>query len=100
MFAKLFGTDADQVLVKLEPTDDGAPELRVFFEHDEVVLSIGELFSDSNDGWLKARQAFADMDEAKARAMADEARRDMDCILGRLGVASGVLPVEQDLAAA
>lgn len=84
MFAKLFGTSADQVLVKLEATVECLPEVRVFFEHDDVVLSIGEQFSDTGDGWLKARQAFADMDEAKTRAMADEARRDMDAILGRI----------------
>lgn len=77
MFAKLFGEDDDQVLVKLDRTEDGNPEVRVYFEAEEFGIGICSIASswedDSDASWDKAETAFASLDEQKARGMVDGA---------------------------
>ena len=67
MFAKLYGTDADQVLVKLDAGENGNPEVRTYFKPDGLgVCSIAaEREDDSGASWDKAEKMFAE-----ARAIA------------------------------
>lgn len=68
MFAKLFGPDHDQVLVKLDSNDDGAPEIRLYFEAPDLgVFQVALNYQDTADGWATAEASFAKMDEAEAR---------------------------------
>lgn len=71
MFAKLYGTDKDQVLVKIDTNEDGNPEVRVFFVPDGLgVCSCALQWDDDTDAsWDKAAAAFAGIDEEKARGM-------------------------------
>ena len=74
MFAKLFGTDKDQILVKLDTNDDGNPEIRFYFEPEGLgVCSIASSWKDDSDkSWDKAEAAFALIDEEKARNVVSE----------------------------
>ncbi len=68
MFCKLFGTDNDQVLVKLDSNDDGFPEVRIYFEPPDLgVCAAAFSWNDSDTGWDTAEKTFADITEAKAR---------------------------------
>lgn len=80
MFAKLFGGDSDQVLVKLDMNEDGNPEVRVYFEPEGFgVCSIAIGWNDDSDeSWNLATKAFKKMDERSARALyADSLKRMM-----------------------
>lgn len=70
MFAKIYGTDDDQVLVKLDEGDEG-PEVRFYFTPAGLgVCSSALVFNDDDAGeaWDKAEAAFANFDEQKAMA--------------------------------
>ena len=69
MFAKLFGPEDDQVLVKLDGAPDtGAPEIRIYFQPPGLgVCSFALGFHDREAGWDKAEAVFKEMDEAEAR---------------------------------
>jgi hypothetical protein len=70
MFAKLYGTDKDQVLVKMDANEEGRPELRFYCEPDGLgVCSLAISFGDNENGWSKAERGLKDMTEEKARTM-------------------------------
>jgi hypothetical protein len=79
MFAKLFGPETDQVLVKLDAApDSGAPEIRIYFQPPGLgVCSFALGFDDTEDGWDKAEAAFQKMDEDEARLGIKAACRSM-----------------------
>lgn len=66
-FAKLFGNDDNQVLVKLDTSEDGGPEVRFFVKPDGLgVCSQAAEYEDSDEGWDKAEAFFAGIDEKRA----------------------------------
>lgn len=68
MFAKLYGTDQDQVLVKVDSNDEGKPEIRFYTKLEGLgVCSLAISFEDSDKGWDKAYKALKEMTEEKAR---------------------------------
>lgn len=71
MFAKLYGTDNDQILVTIDEGEDG-PELRFHFQPDGLgVCSFALKFEDSDAGWDKAEVSFSDMTEERARKLVE-----------------------------
>ena len=82
MFAKLFGSDGDQILVKLDSSVAGAPEVRVFFEPTGLgVCSVAVTFPDSENGWDVPEMAFKSTDEAKARNAVAAAMRELSIVM-------------------
>ena len=78
-FAKLFGVADEQILVKLDETEDGKPEIRVYFKPpDSGVCSVASVFSDSDDGRKSAKLVFAKIDEASAREMIESVMKWME----------------------
>ena len=73
MFAKLFGPETDQLLVKLDTDDEGNPEVRVYCQPKELgVCSVALSWDDDSDeSWNRAEAAFAKIGEKEARGMAD-----------------------------
>lgn len=72
MFAKLFGTDDDQVLVKLDTNEETSnPEVRVYCQPKDLgVCSVALSWNDDTEESLaKADKAFAGMTEEKARGI-------------------------------
>ena len=69
MFAKLFGADDNQILVKLDTSEKGTPEVRVYFEPKGLgVCSIAfEYEDDSKESWKKAEDAFLKITEKVAK---------------------------------
>lgn len=86
MFAKLFGPDNDQVLVKLDAHDrTGVPEIRIFFEPPGLgVCSFAVSYEDSEQGWNLAEQAFKRMDEVEARRGIEAAKPNFNVDFGNL----------------
>jgi len=82
MFAKLYGTDKDQVLVKIDAGEDGNPEIRVFFSPEELgVCSCALQWEDDTDAsWDKAEAAFEQIDEKGARDMAAQVCKQLGII--------------------
>lgn len=77
-FAKLFGTDDDQVLVKLDESPAGGPEIRLYFQPPGLgVGSVALRYTDDEAGWALAEKTFERMDEAEARRGVDAALREM-----------------------
>lgn len=73
MFAKLFGDDKNQILVKIDSSDVGSPEVRFYFEPKGLgVCSMAIGFSEDDAGWDKAEACFASMDEDKATRIVNE----------------------------
>lgn len=69
MFAKLYGTDNDQILVKLDEGESG-PEVRFYFQPEGMgVCSVATGFADTDAGWDKAEEAFKNMTEETARKL-------------------------------
>lgn len=72
-FAKLFGTNGNQVLVELgRHPEDLNPCVRIAFQFpdDETGLGVCEMrvnFEDTDSGWDSAEKAFEAMDEGRAR---------------------------------
>lgn len=79
MFAKLYGNDDNQVLVKLDTSDEGNPEVRFFFEPKGLgVCSVAMSWNDDSDeSWDKAEKAFANVTEERARSMAEKVLKDL-----------------------
>ena len=79
MFAKLFGPDADQVLVKIDSGDDGTPEIRFYCEPEGFgICSAAISFKDDSDkSWKSAEGLFASIDEAKAKTMGEKIRAEI-----------------------
>lgn len=75
MFAKLYGTDDKQVLVKLDEGEEG-PEIRFYFQPAGLgVCSVATYFEDSDEGHTAAQQAFDKVDEAHAFSITDKAKQ-------------------------
>lgn len=65
-FAKLYGNDDNQVLVKLDQGEDG-PEVRFYFKPDGLgVCSVASEFEDTDEGWDAAESAFEKVNEEMA----------------------------------
>lgn len=74
MFAKLYGTDQDQVLVKVDSNDEGEPEIRFYTKPEgfglcSLAISFEDSDEDSDKGWDRAYKALKEMTEEKARKM-------------------------------
>lgn len=68
MFAKLYGTDDDQVLVMLDADDKGDPCVKFSCKPKDMgVCSFFLGFPDTDEGHENAEAAFAKIDEAQAR---------------------------------
>lgn len=73
MFAKLYGTGADQVLVVLDTDDEGAPCIKFSCKPEGAgVCTFTTSFDDSEDGQAKAESIFVEIDEDKARDAVDK----------------------------
>jgi hypothetical protein len=74
MYAKLFGPEDNQVLVKLDANDEGNPEVRVFCK--PVGLGVCSAAwgwnNDSDESWDKAEKSFAGIDQEQAISMAQK----------------------------
>ncbi len=71
MFAKLYGNDENQILVKLgEDPENGNPEVRIYFQPQDLgVCSLALSWNDNSDeSWGKAEKSFLEMNETKAIA--------------------------------
>lgn len=79
MFAKLYGTDKDQVLVKIDMGEEGNPEIRVYCVPEGLgVCSVALAWDDDTDeSWDKAEKGFREMTEEKARGMAEAVCKQM-----------------------
>ncbi|WP_026600524.1 hypothetical protein [Methylomonas sp. 11b] len=78
MFAKLYGPDDHQVLVKLDEGDEG-PEVRFYFKPAGLGICSSALIfkDDTDDAWEKAEAAFASIDEQKAMAVVGEIKESL-----------------------
>lgn len=79
MFAKLYGRDTDQVLVKLDMGEDANPEIRVYCVPEGLgVCSVALQWNDdTEESWNEAENVFREMTEKKARGMAEAVCRQM-----------------------
>lgn len=69
MFAKLYGTENDQLLVTIDEGENG-PEIRFHFKPEGLgVCSFAMQFEDSDAGWDNAEAGFRDMTEERARKL-------------------------------
>lgn len=84
MFAKLYGTDNDQVLVKIGDDANGDPEVRVFFRPKGLgICSFALGWDDDSAVSLEKAEAFFDaIDE-------DKARKIVESICKQLGITTG-----------
>lgn len=71
MFAKTYGSDQEQILVKIDRNDEGKPEVRFYTEPEGLgVCSLAVVFNDDESGWAKAQKTFDEMTQDKAFKMA------------------------------
>lgn len=87
MFAKLFGPDDNQVLVKIDSDPERhVPEVRFFIEIPFLgVCSFWIDFENSTEGWDKAKAYFNQIGEAEAIGYRDEAfERFRNGAIGRM----------------
>lgn len=76
-FAKLFGSDDNQVLVMIDSGDDG-PEVRFSFKPQEMgVCSFAARYDDTDEGWDSAEAFFDSVTEEAARNIVAKASRDL-----------------------
>lgn len=59
-FAKIFESEKHgQILVKVDESNTGVPEVRYFFKPEELgICSMAVSFSDTDDGWSSADRLF------------------------------------------
>lgn len=77
-FAKLFGTDDQQVLVMIDSGDNG-PEVQYHFQPKDLgVCKIAVNFPDTDEGWDKAERAFEATTEEAARKIVGKALASID----------------------
>lgn len=77
-FAKLFGSDEDQILVVLDSDEDGNPA--VIFSSKPKGLGVCRAsvsFDDSDEGWRKAEIVFGNANEENARSFVQKMHDDM-----------------------
>jgi hypothetical protein len=68
-FAKLYGSDSDQILVKLDVDGEDNSEVRFFVKpEDQPVCSFAVTFGNTPSGWEKANAAFENVTAESARA--------------------------------
>lgn len=73
MFAKLYGTDADQVLVMLDTNEKAEPCIKFSCEpRGAGVCTFAISYADTDHGWDAAERRFAEVDEAMARKAVEE----------------------------
>jgi hypothetical protein len=79
MFAKLFETDDNQVLVKIDSGEDGNPEIRFYCEPEGFgICSAAVSFKDdSYKSWNSAKRLFDSIDAAKAQCMGEKIREEI-----------------------
>lgn len=84
MFAKLYGPDDHQVLVKLDEGDEG-PEVRFYFKPAGLgICSSALIFKDNtDDAWDKAEATFANIDEQKAMAVVEGIKESLADYFGK-----------------
>lgn len=76
-FAKLFGSDDNQVLVMIDSGDDG-PEVRLSFKPQEMgVCSFAARYDDTDEGWDSAEAFFDSVTEEVARKIVANASLGM-----------------------
>lgn len=78
MFAKLYGSDDDQILVKLDSGDSG-PEVRFYFTPGGClgVCSLVMHFDDSDAGYDQADVAFDRIDESFAVDLVAKQKKEL-----------------------
>lgn len=71
MFAKLFGTGKDQVLVMHDTDDEGNPCIEIKAQPEGMgVCTFGISFNDTPEGEVQAQKVFDEMTEDQARMLA------------------------------
>lgn len=74
-FAKIFDSSKyGQILAKRDTNDEGAPELRIFFEPPQLgVCSVALNFPDTDAGYDLAQEALERMDAGRAESLVSKA---------------------------
>lgn len=68
-FAKLYETDLGQILVIMDLDSEGRPALITSFTPENFgVCKLALSFEDSDEGWMRAEEAFDRMNEQTAYA--------------------------------
>ena len=71
-FAKLYGTDKDQILVTIDSDSDSKPQVKFSFVPEGLgVCSTGPAWTDDDAGWDKAEAFFEKVKEKQAREFVD-----------------------------
>lgn len=69
-FAKLYGEGDGQILVKVDSGENGDPEVRFYFQPEDLgVCSFSMHFEDSDDGRDAAEAAFGRVTHESAREL-------------------------------
>lgn len=75
MFCKLFGPDDNQILAKLDSDENEVPEVRFYFQPENLgVCSIAVGFNDTDEGWVAAERFLKILTEEQARKLVDSAK--------------------------
>ena len=105
MFAKLFGTPEDQILVMLDTNDEGHPAVHVLFEPPGYgVCKLVSGFQDTEDNseaavnaaWDQAQEVFDKYDEALAREATTPMRKVLGVVMDEALQVSSVAPINPD----
>ena len=80
MFAKLYGTDDDQVLVLLTTNDECEPSLEYHYKMmpQGIMCTTAIDFKDSDEGWALAEKTLAAMTEEMARAFVAKVHKEFN----------------------
>lgn len=70
-FCKLFETEEyGQILVKLDMNTEDSPEVRIYFQPEDLgVCSVALTHDDNDEGWERAEKSFNSVDEEKAKTI-------------------------------
>lgn len=82
-FARLYGPDADQILVVRGQSEDNRPQLVISWQPKSDLLAVCSqaiTFADSDFGDMQCRLAFSTMTEEKARAAIKQSRELADSL--------------------
>lgn len=86
MFAKLYGSDDDQILVlkkEVWENDKNAGEVRVYVQPEGLgVCSLACGFSDTDEGWERRERFFNNFNEDLAQAFAERIKAEALNITG------------------
>lgn len=80
MFAKIFGPDEDQVLVKIDTGENNNPEVRVYFKPEGLgVCSFScDWDDDSDESWELAERYFNIIKEQDVRDIINQIIAELD----------------------